>query len=66
VSRRRFPWYLITGLLVGLTVALVYTWLIAPVAYSGTSPASLSLADRDRYRTMIALAYASNGDLGRD
>ncbi len=65
MSRRRFPWYLITGLLVGLTVALVYTWLIAPVNYSGTSPASLSLSERDRYRAMIALAYASNGDLGR-
>lgn len=65
MSRRRFPWYLITGLLVGLTVALVYTWLIAPVNYSGTSPASLTLAERDRYRSMIALAYASNGDLGR-
>ncbi len=48
-----------------MTVALVYTWLIAPVNYSGTSPASLSLSERDRYRAMIALAYASNGDLGR-
>ncbi len=65
MSKRRFPWYLITGLLVGLTVALVYTWLIAPVNYAGTSPASLSLSERDRYRAMIALAYASNGDLGR-
>lgn len=65
LSKRRFPWYLITGLLVGLTVALVYTWLIAPVNYAGTSPTSLSLTDRDRYRAMIAMAYASNGDFGR-
>lgn len=52
-------------MIVGLTVGLIYTWLVAPVDYSGTSPASLSQTDRDRYRAMIALAYAANGDIGR-
>jgi hypothetical protein len=62
---KRFPWYLVTGLIIGLILALVYTWIIAPVRYTDVAPSSLRLAERDRYRAMIAMSYAANEDLGR-
>ncbi|HNB50851.1 MAG TPA: hypothetical protein PK530_02860 [Anaerolineales bacterium] len=64
-GRRTFPWYLLTGLLIGLSLGLVYAWLIAPTQYVDTSPASLQPEFQDQYRALIAAAYAANGDLAR-
>lgn len=64
-GRRTFPWYLLTGLLLGLSFGLGYAWLIAPTQYVDTSPASLQPEFQDQYRTLIAAAYAANGDLAR-
>ncbi len=62
---RRGPWYLVTGLILGVALGLAYAWLVAPVAYTDTPPLSLRADYKDQYRVLIALAYASNGDLGR-
>jgi hypothetical protein len=62
---RRGPWYLITGVLVGLALGLIYAWLLNPVEYIDTSPQSLGDEVKSRYRILVALAYQENGDVGR-
>lgn len=61
----RGPWYLITGLLIGAILGLMYAWVVQPVRYVDTSPASLRSDFKDSYRVMIASAYVGNGDLVR-
>ena len=61
----RGPWYLLTGLVIGVVLGLAYAWLVQPVEYVDTSPASLREDFKDRYRALIAAAYMANGDLVR-
>ena len=61
----RGPWYLFTGLVLGIIGGLVYAWLISPVTYVDTEPSSLRGDFKDQYRVLIALAYLSNSDLER-
>lgn len=61
----RGSWYLLTGLVLGLAFGLVFSWVISPRAYGDTSPAYLRADFKDRYRAMIALAFAANGNLPR-
>jgi hypothetical protein len=65
MNENRGPWYLLTGLILGLIVGLVYSWTVRPVEYVNTSPASLRSDFKDQYRALIAAAYAANGDLVR-
>jgi hypothetical protein len=65
MSERRGPWYLLTGLIIGLLFGLLYTWVINPSRLVDTSPDRLAPAFKEHYRSMIALAFESNGDLGR-
>lgn len=58
-------WYLLTGLVIGFILGLVYAWLLNPVVYEHTAPANLREADKDTYRSLIAQVYASTGDLKR-
>ncbi len=62
---RRGRWYLLTGLLIGLTLGLLIAWVILPVQYVDTAPASLRADFKDQYRSMIASAYLATGELGR-
>jgi hypothetical protein len=52
-------------LAIGLTIGIVFAWLIAPVQYFDTSPASLQDEFKEQYRALIAAAFAANGDLAR-
>jgi hypothetical protein len=52
-------------MILGLALGLVYAWVFSPVQFVDNSPSSLQPAFKDQYRAMIAVAYASNGDLGR-
>jgi hypothetical protein len=61
----RGPWYLLTGLLIGAVLGLVYAWVVQPVNYVDTSPASLREDFKDQYRALIAASYLANGDLVR-
>jgi len=65
VNESRGPWFLITGLLIGLGVGLLYAWVISPVRYVDTPPYSLRADFKDQYRALVAAAYGANGDLGR-
>jgi hypothetical protein len=62
---QRGSWYLLTGLIVGLGLGLLYSWIISPVRYVNTEPASLRADFKEQYRALIAAAYLSNGDLQR-
>lgn len=61
----RGSWYLLTGLILGIAIGLVYAWVIQPMGYAEAEPASLHADYKDQYRTLIAAAYAANGDLTR-
>jgi len=62
---KQFPWYLLTGLILGFLLGLMYAWLINPVVYSDTEPVSLRADFKHNYRLTIAQAYAITGDLER-
>ena len=64
-DENRGPWYLLTGLILGIALGLAYAWIIQPVEYVDTSPASLRSDFKDQYRALIAAAYLANGDLLR-
>jgi hypothetical protein len=46
-------------------LGLGYAWLISPLQYVDTSPASLQDEFKEQYRALIAAAYTANGDLAR-
>ena len=56
---------LMGGLVLGLLLGLVYTWLIAPVELVNTTPALLRSDYRHDWIRLAALAYAADGDLER-
>ncbi|MCE1252131.1 MAG: hypothetical protein LWX83_01140 [Anaerolineae bacterium] len=58
------PYYLLTGLLVGLIAGVIISTFFLP-AYVDVSPQALTAADRDVYRELIALAYNAEQDIGR-
>ncbi len=61
---KRGHWYLLTGLVLGAVLGLLYAWWINP-REKPTAPAVLNVYFKDQYRTLIAVAYLSNGDLVR-
>jgi hypothetical protein len=65
MNQSRGPWYLFTGLVLGLAIGLLYAWLLEPIQYVDASPRALNPTDQAAYRNMIALAYQSNEDYGR-
>jgi hypothetical protein len=54
---------LLFGLVLGLLVGLLYGWIIRPVEYVDTAPASLRDDYRADYVLMIAEAYLQEEDL---
>ena len=64
-EKRQPPYYLLTGLLLGLALGFILTMVILPVQYTNVPPETLNNTDKDRYRLMIGLAFRANQDLGR-
>ncbi|MGD2027466.1 MAG: tetratricopeptide repeat protein [Anaerolineales bacterium] len=65
MENRRPPIYLITGLIIGLVLGVVYVWLLTPVETIETQPEDLRADFKDAYRELIARAYLANNDLDR-
>jgi hypothetical protein len=53
------------GLAIGLAMGLLIAWVIAPVQYTDTSPASMREEFKDQYRLAIASAFNATGNLER-
>lgn len=64
-NEQRGNWYLLTGLVIGLVLGVLYSWVVSPVKYIDTDPSSLAAQYKDEYRRVIALAYGANGNLER-
>jgi hypothetical protein len=65
MSERRGPWYLFTGLVIGVALGLLAVWVVYPVEYTDTAPFSLSSDAKETLRGLIAQAYMADGDLAR-
>jgi len=65
MREERGSWYLLTGLVIGVVLGLIYAWVISPIEYVDTTPNSLRPDYLDHYRLTIALAFQSTGDLAR-
>lgn len=63
--RSSSPWYLVTGLIIGVFLGAIYARVIQPVQYRDADPASLSAADKETYIRLIASAFQADGNLER-
>jgi len=58
-------WHLLGGLILGVGLGLVISWVLLPQATTKAVPSMLQNDFKDSYRSLIAVAYASTGDLPR-
>ena len=65
MEQKRGNWYLLTALILGLTLGLIYSWVISPVSQVDTHPDSLRTDYKDTYRLLISRAYLANNNLPR-
>lgn len=62
---RRIPWSVLLALLTGLGLGLLYSWVISPVRVVDSAPIALRPDFKDQYRSAIAAAFKSTGNLER-
>ena len=62
---RGISWLAPLTLLLGLSLGLLLSWVIAPVRYVDTSPSTLRADFKDSFRTVIAASYAGTHNLDR-
>jgi hypothetical protein len=65
VKRNLFRWEWIAALALGFMAGLAYAWLVSPVKYVDAEPKTLRADFKDDFRSAIAAAFTSNGDLDR-
>lgn len=65
MEQQRGNWFILTGLVMGLLLGSLYSWVIAPVLQVDMAPIALSAVDKDRYRGMVVAAYSANPDVSR-
>ncbi len=64
-SDRRGSWYLLTGVVLGVIMGLVYSWAVSPVKYIDAPPYALRADYKDEYRALVALSFMYSDDLLR-
>jgi len=64
-ERYRPPFYLLTGIILGLIIGFTFSFYLFPIEYSNVPPETLQSVDKDQYRLMIAYAFHANQDIGR-
>jgi hypothetical protein len=64
-SESRGPWYLFTGLALGLAIGLAYAWNFQPVRYIDTAPVFLRANFKDEYRALVSVAFMASGNIVR-
>jgi hypothetical protein len=65
MDQNRGNWYLLTGLILGLVIGIVYAWVISPISQVDTHPNLLRDDYKDIYRSLISRAYRANINLPR-
>jgi hypothetical protein len=65
MNENRGSWYLLTGVIIGIGLGLLVSWVFWPTRYRDNAPASLSEEYKDNYRALIAAAYMASGDAER-
>ena len=60
---RRWIWFFFFVLL-GVAAGVFYGWVVNPVRYVDTTPATLRTDYQSDYALMVAEAYQADGDLG--
>jgi len=65
MKTKGFAWGWIIALILGFGLGLAYTWVLAPVKYVDAEPMALRDNFKDHFRSAIAAAFASTGDLER-
>jgi hypothetical protein len=65
MNQEKGSWYLLTAIILGIGLGVLYSWMIFPAEYVDTPPLSLRNDFKDRYRSVIAAAYEATGDLQR-
>ena len=65
MDHNRGNWYIVTSLILGLILGIVYSWVISPVSQVDTHPDSLRSDYKDIYRSLISRAYLANNNLPR-
>ena len=61
----RGNWYLLTGVVLGLILGLIFSLRVSPVRYENSDPSMLAEDLRGEYRRLIAEAYRGDGNLPR-
>jgi hypothetical protein len=61
----RGSWYLLTAILLGIGLGLLYSWVVSPAEFIDTPPVSLRSDFKDGYRAAIAAAYVATGNIQR-
>ncbi len=64
-QERRGSWYLLTALVLGAAVGLIYSWVVSPVKYVDAPPYALRADYKDDYRALVASAFIYSNDLAR-
>ncbi len=65
MEQNRGNWYLLTGLILGLALGMIYAWVISPITEVDTHPNLLRDDYKDIYRSLISRAYQANSNLPR-
>ena len=59
------PLYLFTGIVIGILLGCLIAFVLLPIRYTDTSPATLSESQKEIYRGLIGRAYLYEADSGR-
>jgi hypothetical protein len=65
MKSKQGQWHLMTGLLLGILLGVVFSLWVLPVQYIDTEPATLRTAERETYREIVAKAYLIEADTNR-
>lgn len=65
MKKLRDLWHLPLALALGLGLGLAISWIIAPLEVTDTNPSLLRDDFKIEYRSLVAAAYLSTGDLAR-
>jgi len=65
MEQNRGNMYLLTGLILGIAMGMIYAWVISPVTEVDTHPNLLRDDYKDIYRSLVSRAYLANNNLPR-